>query len=124
MVQCLLIDRDPAERTRISALLSGFGLEISEFSAAEEGIAYCNDNRTDVVVMQAYGNNIAAQDFVRRVQRNGRNKKPVVIFYADQPDVETIGNSIIEGAAEFLVMPFDRELLTFKLRQAGIVLAS
>jgi two-component system, chemotaxis family, chemotaxis protein CheY len=121
MVQCLLIDRDPEERSRISALLTGMGLDFAEFSLAEEGIAYCNDNKPDVVVMQAYGDTVEARDFVRRVQRNGRQKKPVVIFYADRPDVGTIGNSIMDGAADFLVMPFDRELLSFKLRQAGVI---
>jgi two-component system, chemotaxis family, chemotaxis protein CheY len=47
--------------------------------------------------------------------------RPVVILYADAPDFDTMGAAILEGASEFLLKPFDRELLTFKLRQSGVL---
>ena len=34
---------------------------------------------------------------------------------------EMIGRSILQGAADVLMKPFDREILQFKLRQAGIL---
>ena len=123
MVQCLLIDRDPGERARLAQLLSGLGLDLAQRSAAVEGVAYCNDNAPDVVLMQAQGQDMEAQDFVRRVRRSPRAKKPVVILYSDAPDTEVIGQSILSGAADFIMLPFDRDLLAFKLRQAGINVA-
>jgi len=45
----------------------------------------------------------------------------VVILYANEPDAEEIGQSILEGAADFIMQPFDLELLQFKLRQAGVL---
>jgi len=32
-----------------------------------------------------------------------------------------MGEAIREGAAEFLLKPFDRDLLKFKLRQSGVI---
>jgi hypothetical protein len=46
----------------------------------------------------------------------------VVFLYADTPDTEMFGQSILEGAADVLMMPCDSDLLHFKLRQAGIEL--
>lgn len=121
MVTCLLIDRDPAERRRLSSLLSGLGMSTSETAGAGEGIAFCNDNTPDLVLLQATGQDVEPHDFVRRVRRNSRSKKPVVILYAEKPDASEIGQSILEGAADFLVKPFDRDLLAFKLKQAGVI---
>jgi hypothetical protein len=50
-----------------------------------------------------------------------RGKPPVVFLYAETPDTEMFGQSILEGAADVLMMPLDRDLLRFKLRQAGIL---
>jgi CheY-like chemotaxis protein len=62
------------------------------------------------------------RDFVRRLRQSGRGKPPVVFLYADTPDTEMFGQSILEGAADVLMMPCDSDLLHFKLRQAGIEL--
>ncbi|HMT15407.1 MAG TPA: response regulator [Aestuariivirga sp.] len=123
MVQCLLIDKDPGERARLAQILSGLGMALTERALAGEGVAYCNDNAPDVVLMQAEGQDMEAQDFVRRVRRSPKTRKPVVILYAGAADTEVIGQSILSGAADFLMLPFDRDLLAFKLRQAGIRLA-
>lgn len=121
MVRCLLIDRDATERRRVSQLLDDLGLNFAERAAADEGLKYCNDNSPDVVVMAASPDGMAASDFIRRMRKSARGRKPVVILYANEPDAEAIGQSILEGAADFLMQPFDLELLQFKLHQAGVI---
>ncbi len=121
MVECLLIDKDATERKRVSLLLGDLGLSFAESSAAIDGLKYCNDNFPAVVVMAAATEGMAASDFIRLVRRTPRGKKTVVILYADTPDAAEIGQSILEGAADFIMQPFDRELLQFKLHQAGVI---
>ena len=43
-----------------------------------------------------------------------------MFLFAETPDTDMFGQSILEGAADVLMMPLDRDLLHFKLRQAGI----
>jgi len=52
---------------------------------------------------------------------SGNGRPPVVFLYAETPDTDVIGQSIIEGAADVLMTPLDRDILEFKLRQAGII---
>jgi two-component system, chemotaxis family, chemotaxis protein CheY len=121
MINCLLIEKNPTERQRLAQILSGLGIACSETAGAEEGIRYCHDQRPDVVVMEATTAK-AAKDFMRLLGYKGRNnKRPVVILYADQPDVDSMANSIMDGVADFLMKPFDRDLLQFKLQQAGVL---
>ena len=71
-------------------------------------------------MVSARASGVAPNEFVKRLCLSGRGKPPVVFLYADTPDTEMFGQSILEGAADVLMMPFDRDLLHFKLRQAGI----
>jgi two-component system chemotaxis response regulator CheY len=121
MARCLLIDEDTAERQRLLPMLSGLGLETAQAAAAEDALKYCNDNAPDVVMMAAGHNGSRPRDLVTRLRRARHGKRPVVILYAESPDTDMIGQSILQGAADVLMKPFDRELLQFKLKQAGIL---
>jgi two-component system, chemotaxis family, chemotaxis protein CheY len=121
MVECLLIDRNAGERKRVLGLLDGLGLTLTERSASTDGLSYCNDNQPDLVLMAAGNGGLTSGDFIRRMRKSPKGTKPLVILYAADPDTDEIGQSILEGAADFILQPFDRDLLQFKLRQAGIL---
>ena len=121
MTKCLLVDGDSAERRRLEKLLADLGLETAYSVRADDALQYCNDNAPDVVMVAAATPGVAPRELVRRLQRSTRGRPPVVFLYAETPDTEMIGQTILEGAADVLMMPFDRDLLQFKLRQAGVI---
>jgi two-component system, chemotaxis family, chemotaxis protein CheY len=121
MVDCLLIDKNPGERQRLLHILSSLGLNCEERSGSEEGIRFCHERRPEVVVMEA-SKRTATKEFLRLVKYQGRTtSRPVIILYAERPDLEAMGETIMDGAADFLMMPFDGDLLRFKLEQAGVL---
>lgn len=121
MTSCLLVDGDQAERQRVLRLLDGLGLDTAQSGATDDALKYCNDNSPDVVMMAAGLQNSPLSDFVARLRRGIRGRKPVVILYAEKPDMEMIAQSILQGAADVIMKPFDSEILQFKLRQAGVI---
>jgi two-component system, chemotaxis family, chemotaxis protein CheY len=121
MVSCLLIDKNPGERQRLLQILNRLGLTCDERAGAEEGIRFCQERRPEVVVMEASAV-MATKEFLRLVRYSDQGRRrPVVILYADRPDIETMGETIMDGAADFLMKPFDQDLLQFKLEQAGVL---
>lgn len=121
MVSCLVIDRNEGERHLLGGLMTDLGFSCTELSASEDGIRFCQEHDPDVVVMDASALP-EARDFLRLTANTSRRVgRPVVILYADKPDFDTMGETMLEGAAEFLMKPFDRDLLTFKLRQSGVL---
>ncbi len=120
MARCLLIDEDGNGRQCLQQMLSGLGLETSLTSGTEDAVRFCNDNAPDLVMLSASAGGLPPRDAVKRLRLSGRGRPPVVFLYADTPDTEMFGQSILEGAADVLMMPLDRDLLHFKLRQAGI----
>ena len=121
MVSCLLIEANRDEGQRVSGLLETLGFECTVRQTADEGIRFCHEEHPDLIVMEA-SELPSAREFLRLVRyQNRTTKRPVVILYADKPDLEAVGESIMDGAADFLMKPFDRDLLQFKLEQAGVL---
>lgn len=121
MVDCLLIESNSAERERLAVLLAELGFDCAQREKAEDAILYCHQKAPAVVMMEA-STHPSTFEFLNkiRVQRQG-SRQPVIILYADSPDVDAVVRSIHDGAAEFLTRPFDRDLLKFKLEQAGVL---
>ena len=120
MTKCLLIDEDGKGRRYLQQMLSGLGLETSLTAAADDALQFCNDNAPDVVMVSAEHPGVAPRELVKRLRFAAKGKPPVVFLYAERADTELFGQSILEGAADVLMMPFDRDLLQFKLKQAGL----
>jgi CheY-like chemotaxis protein len=120
MTKCLLIDEDGRGRQCLAQMLSGLGLETALTAASDEAVRYCNDNAPDVVMLSARAQGVVPRDLVKRLRMSGRGKPPVVFLYAETPDAEMFGQTILDGAADVLMMPLDCDLLHFKLKQAGL----
>ena len=119
--RCLLIDGDAGERAKVQNLMSNLGFDCAETKGADEGLRYCHEHQPDVVVMDA-AQLPAARELLRLTRYQGKQSgRPVVILYSDRPDLESLGEFILDGAADFLVKPFNQDLLSFKLKQAGLL---
>ncbi|MEO6607809.1 MAG: hypothetical protein ABIN69_05010 [Aestuariivirga sp.] len=118
MVECLLIESNEAERKRLVVLMADLGFACAERAVTEEAILYCRQQTPAVVMMEASASPSTCE-FLRSISQRPHGAKPIIILYADSPEVENVVQSIHEGAAEFLARPFDRDLLKFKLEQAG-----
>lgn len=120
MRQCLLVDEDHEERQALSQLLGPYGFRLAETTSADAALKHCRAHSPDIV-MTTDRIGMSPAEFIKRVRGTARGRKPVVLVCTDKPDTGEIGRAIIEGAAEYLLKPFDRELLEFKLRQVGLL---
>ena len=121
MTRCLLVDDNIDTRREVSRVFGHLGFELAESANANEALDHCRVHGPDVVVVSQRIGETGPRDFVRRVRRANRQKAPVVLVYSDRPNAESIGRMIIDGAAEFLMRPFDQDLLAFKLKQVGLL---
>ncbi len=121
MTKCLLIDEDGKGSRYLHQMLSGLGLETSLSAGVDDALKFCNDNAPELVMLSAETRRLAPKDLVKRLHFNSKGKPPVVFLYAERADTDMFGQSILEGAADILMMPLDRDLLQFKLQQAGVI---
>ena len=124
MVSCLLIDENASTRHNVAALMEQLGIASAQLSDVDEGVQYCHANRPDIVMLEA-SVLPRAKEFLRLVRYQCRSSgRPVIFFYANDTSMAAMGDSILSGASEFLMAPFDLELLRFKLVQVGVLVAA
>ncbi len=124
MVSCLLVDEDGIERLRLAKILDGLGFECSESDGLVEAVNFVHTSKPELILINA-SEQTPAQEFLRLMKCGSREQfQPIVIFYANAPKMDAMGASILAGASDFLIQPFDSQILKFKLQQAGFKLAA
>ncbi len=119
VVNCLVIDTNSFERQKLATWLSAMGHVCEQFSREGEAVDACNDNAPDLVVISS---NSSVENVLQQISRGP--SRPVILVYSDKAELDRVSHSIVNGASDVLMKPFDRELLRFKLQQNGIACAS
>ena len=118
---CLLIDKNVSERLRIAGLLRSLGLECTVMEAFPEGALAYGAQQPQLILFESSSADIA-RTYLNHLQHDHRGSTaPKVICYNKKPHIEEMAACILAGAADYLVQPFDQELLKFKLQQAGVL---
>jgi len=120
MPQCLIIDGDPSGRERLKAMLSRYGFELAVAETEDAAIARCRHAMPALIVLDEGTGCADAGAFLRRLRRlAGRPPKVIVSPRSREP--RDIGRAIWDGVAEYLMKPYDEDILDLKLRQTGVV---
>ena len=118
---CLLIDKNAPERLRIAGLLRSLGMECTVMEALPEGALAYGAQQPQLVLFESSSADIA-QNYLHHLQHDHRERAtPTVFCYTKKPHIEEMAACILAGAADYLIQPFDQELLKFKLQQAGVL---
>jgi two-component system chemotaxis response regulator CheY len=119
MAQCLIIDGDRAGRQRLEAMLSRYGFDLAVADDEDAAIAQCRQAMPELIVLDE-GTGADAGTFIRRLRKiTGRPPKIIVSPRSREP--RDIGRAIWDGVAEYLMKPFDEDILDLKLRQTGVL---
>ena len=60
-------------------------------------------------------------DFMRAMRRLPDGQNPVVIFCTTENDLRHIQEALAEGANEYIMKPFDADIIRGKLVQLGLM---
>jgi len=60
-------------------------------------------------------------DFLRALRRETDGERPVVVFCSTENDAEHIAEALRSGADEFIMKPFDAEIIESKFSEVGLI---
>ena len=121
MTQCLILQDNSKKRSRLAGMLSVYGFDLDEAANANEALEKCQRGMPDVVLLPENLPDMDVSTFIRCLRRGQKEPSPVVLLCASDADSERIGKAIWDGASDYLIAPFDAEVLDAKLKQAGVV---
>jgi two-component system, chemotaxis family, chemotaxis protein CheY len=60
-------------------------------------------------------------DFLKKLRAEYGPDKPPVVFCTTETDMSSIEQAIVNGAQEYIMKPFDEEILVGKFEQVGLL---
>jgi two-component system chemotaxis response regulator CheY len=118
---CLVVDDSRVIRKVARRILEELGFEIAEASDGMEAIAWCRTAMPEAILLDW---NMPVMDgitFLRELRKEPDGHEPVVVFCTVENDMEHIVTALEAGADEYIMKPFDGDILEAKLTEAGLV---
>ena len=121
MKQCLVVDDSKVIRRVARRILEELSFEISEAKDGQEALDKCRSDMPDVILLDWNMPIMNGIDFLRALRGEDGGESPIVVFCTTENDISHITEAISAGANEYIMKPFDREIIESKFAQVGLV---
>src|SRR3546814_13867413 len=101
-------------------ILEGLSFEVAEAEDGKAALARCVARMPDAILLDWNMPVMNGIDFLRRLRRVDGGAEPVVVFCTTEKDFSFIQEALEAGANEYIMKPFDREIVATKFEQAGL----
>jgi two-component system chemotaxis response regulator CheY len=118
---CLVVDDSRVIRKVARRILEDLGFETAEAADGAEALAWCRTAMPDAVLLDWNMPVMDGMSFLRELRQEKDGRRPVVVFCTVENDIEHIGQALEAGADEYIMKPFDSEILEAKLAEAGLI---
>ncbi|HBB55251.1 MAG TPA: two-component system response regulator [Hyphomonadaceae bacterium] len=121
MKTCLVVDDSRVVRKVARRILEEMRFDISEAADGMEALERCRGGMPDAILLDWNMPVMNGIDFLRALRREQGGEKPVVVFCTTENDMDHIAEAIRSGANEYIMKPFDSEILESKFAEVGLV---
>jgi two-component system, chemotaxis family, chemotaxis protein CheY len=118
---CLVVDDSRVVRKVARRILESNGFAVVEAADGQIALDTCRESMPDCVLLDW---NMPVMDgitFLHALRKEFGPDKPPVLFCTTENDMKHIEAAISAGAQEYIMKPFDEEILTGKFAQVGLL---
>ncbi len=120
MKTCLVVDDSRVIRKVARRILEDLGFEIAEASDGLEALAWCRATMPDAVLLDWNMPVMTGIEFLRHLRLEPGGSKPTVLLCTVENDVERINEALDCGANEYIMKPFDSDIVASKFAEVGL----
>ena len=118
---CLVVDDSRVVRKVARRILEAHGFAVTEAGDGYEALESCRSRLPDCVLLDWNMPVMNGITFLRTLRAEFGASKPLVVFCTTENDLTHISEAIESGAQEYIMKPFDEEILLGKLSQVGLL---
>jgi len=121
MKSCLIVDDSKVIRMVAKKILHELTFTTVEAEDGKLALDRCLEAMPDAILLDWNMPVMNGIDFLRELRKLPGGDKPVVVFCTTENDIEHIQEAIQAGANEYIMKPFDSEILQAKFSQVGLM---
>jgi two-component system chemotaxis response regulator CheY len=118
---CLVVDDSAVIRKVARRILEGLAFRISEAEDGEQALAACRSEMPDAILLDWNMPVMDGYEFLKQLRQMAGGGEPKVVFCTTENDVGHIARALHAGANEYIMKPFDKDIMTAKLQEVGLV---
>lgn len=124
MKTCLIVDDSAVIRKIVRQNLESFGFSCREAENGAIARDACAEEMPALVMLDWNMPVMTGIEFLRALRAMENGGTPVVIFCTTENDMEHIQQALDAGVNDFIMKPFDTEIMRTKLEQNGLIEAA
>jgi len=124
MKTCLVVDDSRVIRKVARKIIEELEFECVEAADGAEALEACRKQMPQAVLLDWNMPVMNGLDFVKALRREEGGDKPVVVFCTTENDMAHITEALRAGADEYVMKPFDGDIIESKFQQTGLLRAS
>jgi len=121
MKSCLVVDDSRVVRVVARRILEDLQFEVAEAEDGREALERCREHMPDAILLDWNMPVMNGIEFLRTLRAAEGGAAPVVVFCTTERDLKHIREALAAGANEYIMKPFDSEIIADKFGQTGLL---
>jgi two-component system, chemotaxis family, chemotaxis protein CheY len=117
---CLVVDDSPVIRKVARRILENMNFLIMEAEDGAKALDVCSVHMPDAILLDWNMPVMDGYEFLKVLRTVDNGKKPKVVFCTTENDVAHIARAMHAGADEYIMKPFDKDILSAKFQEIGL----
>ena len=120
MKTCLVVDDSSVVRKIARRILEDMEFQITEAEDGEQALESCRETMPDAVLLDWNMPVMDGYEFLGNLRRLPGGDQPKVVFCTTENDVAHIARALGAGANEYIMKPFDKDIVAAKFQEVGL----
>ncbi len=121
MKSCLIVDDSKVIRMVARKMLEDLNFEIEEAEDGKKALDACLRKMPDAILLDWNMPVMNGIEFLRKLRKTSGGDSPIVVFCTTENDMKHIQEAMGAGANEYIMKPFDSEIIQTKFTQVGLL---
>jgi two-component system chemotaxis response regulator CheY len=117
----MVVDDSSVIRKVARRILEGLEFQIVEAEDGEQAIEACRERLPDAILLDWNMPKMDGYEFLRLLRRLPGGDGPKVVFCTTENDVAHIARALHAGANEYIMKPFDKDIVESKFQEVGLI---
>ena len=120
MKVCLIVDDSKVVRTVARKIVQAIGFDTEEAGDGHKALELCQKKFPEAILLDWNMPIMNGIEFLKELRKLPGGDKPVVVFCTTENDIRHIQEAINAGANEYIMKPFDADIIRAKFSQVGL----